>query len=103
MLQQRSSTSPDTGQTETESTHVTEAESEHDADHSALAVVARMWGGVTDGVADIAANAGPRIQSGLALRRCPTSKCCDPTTAPGPLAPVKATGNIDNPRPSDLL
>jgi Domain of unknown function (DUF4157) len=76
---------------------------EHDADHSAFTVVARMWAGAQNGVADIAANAGPRIQSGLALRRCPSSKCCETPAPSGPLAAVKAEGNVDNPRAVDLL
>jgi hypothetical protein len=62
-----------------------------------------MWGGMQSGVADLAANAGPRVRSGLALRRCPSGKCCDPAPAPGPLAPVKAQGNIENPAAANLM
>jgi hypothetical protein len=80
-----------------------DAAAEHDADRSAFAVVARMWAGAQHGIADIAANAGPRIQSGLAVRRCPSSKCCDTPAPAGPLAAVKAAGNIDSPRAVDLL
>ena len=58
-----------------------EEAAEHDADQAAVSVVARMWGGMQAGAVDLAANAGPRIRSGLALRRCPSGKCCDPTPA----------------------
>ncbi len=80
-----------------------EEAAEHDADQAAVSVVARMWGGMQSGAADVVGNAGPRIRSGLALRRCPSGKCCDPKTTAGPLAPVKAEGNIDNPRAENLM
>ena len=83
-------------------THGEEA-AEHDADQAAVSVVARMWGGMQSGVADLVTNAGPRVRSGLALRRCPSGKCCDPAPAPGALAPAKAEGNIDNPRAENLM
>ena len=60
-----------------------EEAAEHDADQAAVSVVARMWGGMQAGAADLVTNAGPRIRSGLALRRCPSGKCCDPKPAPG--------------------
>ena len=80
-----------------------EEAAEHDADQAAVSVVARMWGGMQSGAADLVTNAGPRIRSGLALRRCPSGKCCDPKPAAGPLAPELAQGNIDNPRAENLM
>ena len=97
VLQQR--TSPDGPAAATNG----EEAAEHDADQAAVSVVARMWGGMQSGAADLVTNAGPRVRSGLALRRCPSGKCCDPKPAAGALAPELAQGNIDNPRAENLM
>jgi Domain of unknown function (DUF4157) len=43
---------------------------EHDADLSAIGVVASIWTGTKRGLADLRANAVPRLRSGLRLQRC---------------------------------
>ncbi len=46
---------------------------ESDADHAAIGVMARLWGGPQGALAGMAQHAMPRLRSGLRLSRCNTS------------------------------
>ncbi|HSR49596.1 MAG TPA: DUF4157 domain-containing protein [Acidobacteriota bacterium] len=51
---------------------------EEEADRSAVGAVAALWSGVSGAWADIAANAMPRLRSGLRLSRCDEDKEPEP-------------------------
>jgi len=46
---------------------------EEDADRSAVGAVVSLWSGAKSGMANIAANAMPRLKAGLSLQRCDSS------------------------------
>ncbi|NER78025.1 MAG: DUF4157 domain-containing protein [Leptolyngbya sp. SIO1D8] len=84
VLQQRGS-SPALAPLQTGTGHTNTLE--WDADRSAIRAVVSLWGGLRNGLADIAENALPRLRSGLRLQRCPDgcgSSGCDPSSAPAP-------------------
>ena len=84
-IQQRGSANPTTEAASVQPVADDVQAEEHDADHSAMRVVSRLWSGAADGAQSIAA-ALPRLRTGLRLRSCSKSKCCN---VPAPTGPLK--------------
>lgn len=90
---------------------------EADADQSAVGAVAALWTGAKGALAKLAANAGPRLKSGLRLQRCnsrssssspPTSTSTSgPPPPPPPPPPLPAeltiTGLSDSGDPKSIF
>ena len=65
---------------------------ELEADRSAVRAVMRLWNGVRAdlvGWPRAVSQAMPRLRTGLRLRCCGKSKCCDPNAMPAPTGPLK--------------
>uniref|UniRef100_UPI00188053FA eCIS core domain-containing protein n=1 Tax=Oculatella sp. LEGE 06141 TaxID=1828648 RepID=UPI00188053FA len=71
---------------------------ETDADWSAIGVVSQLWFGATGALSNLARKAGPRLRSGLGLRRCDAGS--GSSSGPVPSAPVPSTPVPSGPVPT---
>jgi Domain of unknown function (DUF4157) len=67
---------------------------EEDADRSAVGAVVSLWSGAKSGMANIAANAMPRLKAGLRLQRCDSSS----KAKQGPITPTILEPDYISPR-----
>jgi hypothetical protein len=65
------------------------AQLENDADLSAVGAVVSLWGGAKRSLAEVSANAIPRLRSGLRLQRCPKKAEVKHPVAPAAPAEVE--------------
>jgi hypothetical protein len=77
-----------------------ESSLEHDADRSAIGAVVTAWTGAKRGLADISANALPRLKSGLKLQKCNCGKS-QPAKAPGMTSTPKPAPQCATPSPDE--